>query len=162
MPVSWSMTASVRCWMSERINGVERTATHSTSASGASTSSGACTTAWGSTPKATAITSAAAITTPATTPRVEKRALSVMSGMAIHESAGMPRAPASATAPAIVSSLPIQAVNITSSGRATRGSRRSAVAKNAAEGTMNSSGHQPVQAAEARIATPRIANVRWR
>ena len=40
MPVNWSITASLRCWMSERISGVESTATHSSSATGAITSTG--------------------------------------------------------------------------------------------------------------------------
>ncbi len=73
----------------------------------------------------------------------------MITGIASQESAETPGPPASATAPAIMSSLPIQAPNITYSGRAARASSRSAAAKNAAEGTRNSSGHQPVQAAEA-------------
>ncbi len=148
--------------MSERISGVESTATQRISASGAITSSGLAITACGSTPKATASTSALAIATPAATPRIEKRELSVMTGIASHESAITRGPPSSATAPAIVSSLPIHAPNINSSGRATRGISASAALKNADAGIRNSSGHQPSHGATDAIATARIANARRR
>ena len=70
-----------------------------------------------SAPNATASTSAHAIATPATTPRIEKRELSVITGIASHESAATRGPPSSHTAPAIVSSLPTQAANIRYSGR---------------------------------------------
>ena len=137
MPVSWSITASLRCWMSERISGVESTATHSSSATGAITSTGSSMTSWALTPKATASRMTMLMITPTTTPRIGNRELSVITGMASHESVGCLAPPLSATAPPITKPLPTHAPNISSSGfsraasayrrarsRAQRGSRR--------------------------------------
>ena len=112
IPVSWSITASLRCWMSERINGVESTATHSSSATGAITSTGSWTIWWASTPKATASRIRTLMITPTTTPRIGKRELSVITGMASQASVGCLGPPLSATAPPITRPLPIHAPNI--------------------------------------------------
>jgi len=146
--------------MSERINGVESTATESSRASGAMTSTGSCKVLWGSTPKATATRIRQLISTPATTPRIGKRELSVITGIASHESVGWREPPLSATAPPITRPLAIQAPNIRCSGFATRGMKWSARAKDNPAGIRNSAGHQPSQGLEATSATAKIVKVR--
>ena len=119
MPVSWSITASLRCWMSERISGVERTATHRIKASGAMTRSGIVKHGAGVDPEADDHDERAGHGDAPTTPLIEKRMLSVMTGIASQDKDATRGPPSSQSAPAIVSSLPIQAVNISSSGRST-------------------------------------------
>ena len=102
------------------------------------------------------------IITPTTTPRIGKRELSVITGIASHESVGWLGPPLRATAPPMTRPLPTHAPNISSSGRITRGISRSAAPKHSAAGIKKSAGHQPSQGPAAISATPRIASARWR
>ena len=133
---------------------------HSSSATGAITSTGLSITSWESTPKATASRIAMLTITPATTPRIGKRELSVITGIAIHESVGCLAPPLSATAPPITRPLAIQAANIKSSGFSTRGISRSASPKKIAAGIRNSDGHQPSHGLAAISAIARMISVR--
>src|SRR5664280_3133367 len=94
--------------------------------------------------------------TPTTTPRIGKRELRVITGIASHERVGWLGPPLNATAPPNTRPLPIHAPNINSSGRATRGIKRSAVAKHRAAGIRNSAGHQPVSYTHLTLPTKRI------
>ena len=99
--------------------------------------------------------------TPTTTPRIGKRELSVITGIASHASVGWLGPPLSATAPPITRPLPIHAPNINSSGRTTRGMKASAAPKHSAAGIKNRAGHQPSHGPAPISATARIARARW-
>ena len=135
--------------MSDSISAIESTATAMISASGARTSGGLSRIAPASRPNATTSRSAIAIATPIMTPRREKRALSVTTGMASQERVATWGPPVSATAPAIIASEPTQAANITYSGRSDSGRWASATRKNPAATASGSNVHQPIQGAPA-------------
>ena len=108
-------------------------------------------------PKATANISTSATLTPRATPRAEKRALRVTTGIASQASVGVSMSPVSATAPAIAISLRVQAPNSRYSGRAARGVRRSAIWKTPAASASGISVHKPShgpQASRTRAITP--------
>src|ERR1700730_24834 len=146
--------------MSERISGTERAATQRINAIGAITSTGSLITAFASTPKETARATAIGMTTPATTPRIENRELSVMTGIASQDNVGTRAPPFSATAAAMITQLSTHAANMRYSGLVSRCINLSAMTKQIAPGPMNSNGHHPSQGPVATSATVGIANAR--
>ena len=101
------------------------------------------------------------MTTPTTTPLIEKREPSAITGSDSQEIVATRGPPASAATPAIISEVPTQAANMRYSGFEIRGMNRSARPKKMPVGIRNSGGPQPVHGVMARIATARIAND-WR
>jgi hypothetical protein len=109
MPVSGSITVSLRCSTSERVRAVESIATAITRVIGATRTVGSWATALAAVEKATVKSSASVNETPATTPRREKRELSVTTGMANHDIVAVRGPPLSATDTAIATSAAAQA-----------------------------------------------------
>ena len=69
---------------------------------------------------ATVTSSPSAVATPSTTPRTEKRALRVTTGIANHPSVALPGPPVTAMLAAMMTSEAAHAANIAYSGRASR------------------------------------------
>ena len=114
------------------MSAVESIATAMMSAAGARTRGGLCTTASALMPNATISSRPSAVATPTITPRWEKRALSVTTGIASQERIAMFAPPMIAIAAAMITSEPAQAANMRYSGRALPSMRASASGNRAA------------------------------